>query len=141
MLKKYDAMFIFSGTTKDEALDKAVEKVVAEITRLGGAIDDTETIGRRTFSRQMHKRDSGIYVKVRFQLDASHVAELRARYRLNEDLVRLQLLSRDEPYDAALAKDKERRVAFRIKAEAEAARAAAEAAAVAAAAMPAPTPV
>ena len=137
MLKKYDAMFVFSGSTKDEALDKAVEKVVAEITRLNGTIDDTETVGRRTFSRPMSKRDNGIYVKARFQLEASHVAELRARYRLNEDLIRLQLLARDEPYDAALAKDKERRVAFRIKAEAEAARAAAEAATTASLA---PTP-
>ena len=132
MLKKYDAMFVFSGSTKDEALGKAIEKATAEITRLGGAIDDAETIGRRTFARQMHKRDNGIYVKVRFQLPPLHVTELRARYRLNEDLLRIQLLARDESYDAALAKDKERRVAFRIKAEAEAARAAAETEAAAA---------
>ncbi|MCL1856933.1 MAG: 30S ribosomal protein S6 [Kiritimatiellaeota bacterium] len=137
MLKKYDAMFIFSGSTKDEALEKAIEKVTAEITRLGGTIDDTDTIGRRTFSRQIQKRDSGIYVKVRFQIDPTHLPELRGRYRLSEDVVRMQLLARDERYDTELAKDKERRVAFRIKAEAEAARAAAESeAAIAAAAIP-----
>ena len=130
MLKKYDALFIFPGTTKDEAVEQTVEKTNTEITRLGGTIESTEIMGRRNFARQMQKRDSGIYVKVRFQLAAASVAELRARYRLNEDVFRVQILARDERFDAALEADKVRRTVRRAKLEAAAA---AQAAALAAA--------
>jgi len=118
MLKKYNALFIFPGTTKDEALDQTVEKTTAEITRLGGTVENTETMGRRNFARQMQKRDHGIYVKVRFQLAAGSIAELKARYRLNEDIFRVQILARDERYDSKLEADKVRRAVHRAKVEA-----------------------
>ena len=132
MLKKYDALFIFPGTTKDETLGQTVEKTTAEITRLGGTIEETDmTMGRRNFARKMHKKDNGIYVKVRFLLAAASVAELRARYRLNEDVFRVQILARDERFDVAVAADRVRRDVRRAKMEA--AKAEAEAAAAAAA--------
>ena len=128
MLKKYDALFIFPGTTKDEALNQTVEKTTSEITRLGGTVENTEIMGRRNFARQMQKRDHGIYVKVRFQLAAGSLAELRARYRLNEDVFRVQILARDERYDAAVEADKVRREVRRAKIEAAKAAEAATAA-------------
>ena len=118
MLKKYNALFIFPGTTKDDALNQTVEKTTSEITRLGGTVENTEIMGRRNFARQMQKRDHGIYVKVRFQLAAASVAELRARYRLNEDVFRVQILMRDERYDAAVQADKVNRDVRRAKLEA-----------------------
>jgi len=118
MLKKYDALFIFPGTTKDDALNQTVEKTTAEITRLGGTVENTEIMGRRNFARQMQKRDHGIYVKVRFQLAAANVAELRARYRLNEDVFRVQILARNERYDKAVEADKVNRDVRRAKVEA-----------------------
>lgn len=129
MLKKYDGLFIFAGAVKDEALEKAVERTTAEITRLGGQVESSDTLGRRTFARPMKKRDNGVYVKIRFQLPSDQIDALRARYRLSEDVFRVQILVRDERLDAAKAADQTRRAAY---------RAAMEAAAAAAAAAPAP---
>jgi len=131
MLKKYDALFIFSGAAKDEALTQVVEKATSEITRLGGKIEGTETIGHRNFARQLQKRDHGVYVRVRFQIEASAIKELTARYRLSEEVFRVQILARDERYDAALEADKVRRAVYRAKVDA--AKAAAEQQAAAAA--------
>ena len=133
MLKKYDALFIFEGAPKDDALTQLTDTATAEITRLNGKIESTEVAGHRTFSRQLKGRDHGTFVKVRFQIEAASIQELRARYLLNEDVFRVQILARDERYDAALEADKVRRTVHRAKVEA--AKAAAEQAAAAQAAV------
>ena len=86
-----------------------------------------ELLGRKTFARVMKKKDSGVYVRVRFELDPSKVAELRSRYALNDEIFRVQILAVDDRREALVVEQNARRKA---KAEAEAAAAAeAEAAA------------
>lgn len=118
MMKKYNGLFIFSGSLKDEALDKTVGRATAEIERLGGKIDEIEVLGRKTFARQLKKCDNGVYVSVKFQLDTTKNDALRARYRLSEDVFRAQFLVRDERFEAALEADKARRAAHRATVEA-----------------------
>lgn len=118
MLNKYDGLFIFAGSMKDEALEKTLERVSAEIERLGGTVEATENLGRHTFARPMKKRENGVYVKVRFQLPPAQVTPLRARYRLSEDVFRVQILARDERFEAAKAADQARRAAYRASVEA-----------------------
>ncbi|MBR4603945.1 MAG: 30S ribosomal protein S6 [Kiritimatiellae bacterium] len=121
MNRKYDALYIFVGTAKDDALNANLEKALAEVARLGGTILSTESLGKRTFSRPMKKRESGVYVKVRFEMDPSKVAELVNRYKLVEEVFRVQILAADERREAILADERARRQA---EAEASAARAA-----------------
>jgi ribosomal protein S6 len=106
-MKKYDGLYIFAGSAKDEALDKLVDKARGEITRLSGRVLSTEVLGKRTFARPMHKRDSGVYVKIRFELDPAQVAPLTGRYHLIEDIFRVQILAVDERREAALAQQAE----------------------------------
>ena len=121
MNRKYDALYIFVGIAKDDALNANLEKALAEVARLGGTILSTESLGKRTFSRPMKKRESGVYVKVRFEMDPSKVAELVNRYKLVEEVFRVQILAADERREAILADERARRQA---EAEASAARAA-----------------
>ena len=119
-MKKYDGLYIFAGSAKDDVLDKQIDKVRGEITRLSGNVLTTEVLGKRTFARPMQKRDNGVYVKIRFELDPSQVSVLLGRYRLTEDVFRVQILAVDERREAILARQSEERKAR------EAARAAAE---------------
>lgn len=119
MNRKYDALYIFVGIAKDDALNANLEKALAEVTRLGGTILSTESLGKRSFSRPMKKRESGVYVKVRLEMDPSKVAELVNRYKLVEEVFRVQILAVDERREAILAEEKARRQA---EAEANAAR-------------------
>ena len=121
MNRKYDALYIFVGIAKDDALNANLEKALAEVARLGGTILSTESLGKRTFSRPMKKRESGVYVKVRFEMDPSKVAELVNRYKLVEEVFRVQILAVDERREAILADERARRQA---EAEASAAHAA-----------------
>lgn len=106
-MKKYDGLFIFAGMVKDEALDKQVDKARGEIVRLSGKVLSTEVLGKKTFARPMHKRDNGVYVKVRFELDPAQIATLTGRYHLIEDIFRVQILAVDERREAVLAQQAE----------------------------------
>ena len=115
-MKKYDGLYIFAGQAKDDVLDAQIQKALAEVTRLGGSVLTQEVLGKRAFAHPMHKRENGVYVLVRFEFDPAKVSELVNRYRLVEEVFRVQILAVDERREA-------------IKAQKEAEAAAAEAAA------------
>ena len=124
-MKKYDALYIFAGQAKDDVLENYIEKALAEVTRFGGVVETKEVLGKRTFARPMHKRESGVYVEVRFEIEPSKIADLVNRYKLVEEVFRVQILAVDERREAILARQREeaeRRAAARAEvAEAEAA--------------------
>ena len=125
-MKKYDALYIFVGIAKDDALEANLEKALAEVTRLGGNVLEKVQLGKRMFSRPMKKRENGVYVKVRFELDPLKVDELVNRYHLVEEVFRVQILAVDARREAKIAAERQAR-AERI-AKKEAAQAAALAA-------------
>ncbi len=124
-MKTYTGLYIFAATAKDDVLDAQVEKAANEITRLSGKVLETEIIGKKTFARPMHKRDCGVYVKLRFELDPANIAPLNARYRLMEEVFRVQFNVVDPRLEKRLAAQAEVRKA-REAAKAAKAEAAAE---------------
>ena len=126
-MKKYDALYIFVGIAKDDALNANLEKALAEVARVGGNILTTESLGKRAFSRPMSKKDSGVYVKVRIELDPSKVSELVDRYRLVEEVFRVQILAVDERREAKIVAERAARAERQAKKEAAAAAVAVEA--------------
>jgi len=125
-MKKYDALYIFVGIAKDDVLEANLDKALAEVSRLGGNVLEKVQLGKRTFSRPMKKRDSGVYVKVRLEMDPAKVDELVKRYKLVEEVFRVQILAVDDRREAKIAQERTER------AEAQARREAASAAALAA---------
>ena len=126
-MKKYDALYIFVGIAKDDALNANLEKALAEVARVGGNILTTESLGKRAFSRPMSKKDSGVYVKVRMELDPSKVSELVDRYRLVEEVFRVQIHAVDERREAKIVAERTARAERQAKKEAAAAAVAVEA--------------
>jgi len=120
-MKKYDALYVFVGIAKDDALNANLEKALAEVTRLGGNVLSTESLGKRTFSRPMSKKESGVYVKVRMELDPTKVRELRERYRLVEEVFRVQILAVDERREAKLLQERTARAERQARKDAAAA--------------------
>ena len=122
-MKKYDALYIFVGIAKDDALEACLDKALAEVTRRGGNILEKVSLGRRSFSRPMKKRDSGVYVKVRFEMDPQEVEDLVKRYRLVEEVFRVQILAVDERRESQIAQERAERAEEQAKREAAAAAA------------------
>ena len=122
-MKTYDAIYIFVGIAKDDALNANLEKALAEVARVGGNVLSTESLGKRTFARPMSKKDSGVYVKVRMELDPAKVDELVNRYALVEEVFRVQILAVDERREAKIAAERQARAERQAKKEAAAAAA------------------
>ena len=124
-MKKYDALYIFVGIAKDDALEANLEKALAEVTRLGGNVITKDSLGKRGFARPMKKRENGVYVKVRFEFDPSKIDELVKRYQLVEEVFRVQILAVDERREAKIAQERADRAERQAKKEAAQAAAAA----------------
>ena len=122
-MKKYDALYIFVGIAKDDALEANLEKALAEVTRLGGNVLEKVQLGKRQFSRPMKKRESGVYVKVRLELDPAKVDELVKRYKLVEEVFRVQILAVDDRREAKIAQERAERAEIQAKKDAAAAAA------------------
>lgn len=125
-MKTYDALYIFVGISKDDVLEANLEKALAEVTRLGGNVIAKDSLGKRAFARSMKKRDSGVYVKVRFEIDPLKIKELVNRYRLVEEVFRVQFLAVDERREAKIASERAARAENLAKREAAQAAALAE---------------
>ena len=122
-MKKYDALYIFVGIAKDDALEANLEKALTEVTRLGGNVLEKVQLGKRMFSRPMKKRENGVYVKVRLELDPAKVDELVKRYKLVEEVFRVQILAVDDRREAKIAQERTERAEIQAKKDAAAAAA------------------
>lgn len=122
-MKKYDALYIFVGISKDDVLEANLEKALAEVTRVGGNVLEKVQLGKRTFSRPMKKRDNGVYVKVRLELDPNKVDELVKRYKLVEEVFRVQILAVNDRREAKIAQERAERAEIQAKKDAAAAAA------------------
>ena len=122
-MKKYDALYIFVGTLRDDAVEASLEKALAEVTRLGGNVLEKVSLGKRAFSRPIRKRESGVYVKVRFELDPQKVDELVNRYHLVEEVFRVQILAVDDRREVKLAQERAERAEIQARKDAAAAAA------------------
>ncbi len=105
-MKKYDALYIFVGVAKDDALEANLAKALGEVSRLGGNVIAQDSLGRRSFARPMKKRESGVYVKVRFEIDPAKLEELVNRYHLVEEVFRVQIIAVDERREAKIAAER-----------------------------------
>ena len=128
-MKKYDGLYIFAGNAKDDVLENSLAKAVAEIERFGGKIEAQDILGKRTFARPMHKRENGVYALVRFEMDPLKVKDLVNRYRLVEEVFRVQILAVDDRREEKLAQQREaaaKRAELKARKENEADAASAE---------------
>ncbi len=93
MLKKYEAMFIFSSSLAEEKVAKALQKITDEIVKLKGEVTGTKMDGRRVFARPLNKEREGQYVRVAFGMAPANISPLLARFKLNADIFRSQLVT------------------------------------------------
>jgi ribosomal protein S6 len=106
-LKPYEALFILAETVRDENVEEFAAKARAEMERLGGVIEQTLNMGRRPFAVPLHKREGGVYVRIDFQMDPAKFTELQPRFRLNENIFRMQFVCVEKERQlAATAKSK-----------------------------------
>ncbi|MEI7819085.1 MAG: 30S ribosomal protein S6 [bacterium] len=77
-------------------LDRAVGKVEAVITGLGGKIDKKDNWGKRKLAYKIKKQDWGIYIFYQVSLDPSQVQPLDNALRITDEVMRYLVVSLED---------------------------------------------
>lgn len=92
----YEGLFIFPETLDEEQLDQSIAGVKNELERLGGTMESSTRIGKRSFARPLRKKKAGYYVVILFRIDGGQIDAFKKRLKLTTDVFRAQFLKAEE---------------------------------------------
>ncbi len=103
-MKRYEGLFILNTAGKEEGVKDMIDKISADLAAQGAKIETVQKMDKRPFARVADKRNSaGFYVNVIFEAQPTLIAQLRARYALNEDVFRVVFTIAPAPKEAPAA--------------------------------------
>jgi small subunit ribosomal protein S6 len=96
MDRLYEVMFIVRPDVVDEELDKLVAGFETTVTNGGGAIKNSEKLGRRKLAYTVRKFNDGNYILLTIEANGPVVAELERRLRVTEPVIKFITVRIDE---------------------------------------------
>ena len=93
--RNYEGMFIIVPTLNEEALEKMLKGIEEAIKKHGGEIKEGQRWGKRRFTYRIGKYEEGVYHLLRFRCLSSAISELRSICKLNENILRVLIISAD----------------------------------------------
>lgn len=92
MLTNYESMIIVNPQFSEEEADAENEKVLAFIREKQGTIMKTDRWGKRQLAYEIVRHREGWYYINYFTMENAHIPELERFYKLNESIIRNNLL-------------------------------------------------
>jgi small subunit ribosomal protein S6 len=89
-------MFIAHPELDEPALNALLDRAKGWVTAGGGAVTQVDLWGRRRLAYPIRKQKEGQYVLMQTQMEAKGTAELERNLRLNEQIMRFQVIRTDE---------------------------------------------
>ena len=108
MNRTYEIMFIVRPDIEEAEIDKIVETFTGYITQGGGAVKQTEKMGRRRLAYTVRKFNDGFYILLIVDSPASLIHEIERRLRVSEQVIKFITVRTDEE-DKRVAKIKKHR--------------------------------
>jgi len=100
-VKRYEGLFILNLAGREEGVKDALDKISAEIESAGGKVETVQKMDKKNFARVADKKhDAGFYANVIFTGQSAIVAQLRAKFALNEEVFRVLFTLSPEPKPA-----------------------------------------
>lgn len=95
-LRTYEALYIVSPNLTDDEVQTIARGVEKLITDDGGAIVRSEIWSKRRLAYPIKKFAEGIYVLVRFECEPDTLTKLKSSFRLEEQVLREQVVYFDQ---------------------------------------------
>lgn len=95
-MKKYELCVVYSPALDEEALNTAKEGVKALIERFSGTVENVDDWGKKRLAYEIQKVNEGIYNFITFSAETSAPAEIEARMRINEKVLRYLIVAQEE---------------------------------------------
>lgn len=87
-MSKYELAVVVNAKIEDDARAAVIEKVKSYITRFGGQISDVDEWGKKKLAYEIQKMREGFYYFIHFEADTTAPAEIEARLRITEGVIR-----------------------------------------------------
>ena len=87
-MNKYELVLVVNAKIEDDARVATVEKVKEYITSFGGAITNVDEWGKKRLAYEIQKMREGYYYFIHFEADATAPAEIEARLRIMDNVLR-----------------------------------------------------
>lgn len=105
MEERYEGLFLLDPELSDEALGNVRDRIVGEVSRLGGTVERQQSWGKRRLAYRVRRRREGFYVLLVFTMKPEGFDSLGEWCALQEPILRRLILRvRDDltqPVEAA----------------------------------------
>ena len=95
-LKRYEAVVIFLSDLSDDAVKGELAKIENIAKAHAGSVVSSDIWGRRQLAYKINKREYGIYVLLVIEGDYKLAAELDRQLKINESVLRHQIVKKDK---------------------------------------------
>ena len=95
-MNKYELAVVVNAKIEDDARAAVIEKVQKYVTRFGGQISDVEEWGKKRLAYEIQKMREGFYYFIQFEAETTCPAELEARMRIMDGVLRYLIVNKDE---------------------------------------------
>ena len=100
-MKRYEGLFILNTAGKEEGIKDALDKISADIASAGGKVETVQKMDKKGFSRIADKRHTaGFYANIIFAGTPAIIAQLHAKFSLNDEVFRVLFTESPEPKPA-----------------------------------------
>ena len=95
-MDKYEIMFIVKTTLEESVVKSTVESLTSIITDMKGKVENSKDMGQRELAYPIKKEISGYYYVMVIEASHEAIAEFDRKARLNENILRHQIIKLDE---------------------------------------------
>lgn len=95
-MDKYEIMFIVKTTLEESVVKSTVESLKSIITDMKGKVESSKDMGQRELAYPIKKEISGFYYVLTVEASHDTIAEFDRKARLNENILRHQIIKLDE---------------------------------------------
>ena len=91
-MRKYEGLFILNMAGREDGLNETVDRLSAEIAKLGCKVETVQKMEKKPFSRVADKKvKEGYYVNFIFEAEPEVAVKLTSHFDLDEDVFRVML--------------------------------------------------
>ncbi|MBS1724622.1 MAG: 30S ribosomal protein S6 [Armatimonadetes bacterium] len=95
-MKKYEAFYIVPAAMTDDEVQKVADNFKSIVEKNGGSVESASKWEKRKLAYEINGHREGNYILMNFEAPPQVPAELNRLMRINDDVIRHQILLRED---------------------------------------------
>lgn len=91
-MKNYELLTIFKPSLDSDELDKAVDKISADVKAAKGEVSSVDKMGRKKLAYDLQGYRDGFFTTLIVSLPADAIVEFKRNLKLNDNILRFMFM-------------------------------------------------